>query len=60
MDTRNKQKYPEPDYKKLYFQLFNAITDALALLEREEVASAALRLATAQCLTEEAYLSCGD
>ena len=45
-----------PDYEKMYYTLFNAITDALELLEQEQSADVAIRLATAQCQTEELYM----
>lgn len=46
-----------PDYEKMYYTLFNAITDALRLMEQEQYADAAIRLAAAQCETEELYIS---
>ncbi len=45
------------DYEKMYFILFNAITDALRLMDAEQYADAAIRLAAAQCETEELYIS---
>ena len=45
-----------PDYEKMYFTLFNAITDALRLMDAEQYADAAIRLAAAQCETEELYI----
>ncbi len=51
---------PKPNYKKLYFDLFNAITDALELPDRDEIASACLRLASAQYFAEEEYLDYGE
>ena len=51
--------YPEPDYKKLYFNLCNTITDALELLDRKEISSTCVRLASAQYFAEEEYISCG-
>ena len=44
------------DYKKMYTTLFNAITDALRLMEDEKVIDAAVVLATAQLQTEEMYM----
>ena len=44
------------DYKKMYTTLFNAITDALRLMEDEKVIDAAVILATAQLQTEEMYM----
>ena len=45
-----------PDYEKMYFTLFNAITDALRLIDAEQYADAAICLAAAQCKTEELYI----
>ena len=44
------------DYKKMYTTLFNAITDALRLMEDEKFVDAAVVLATAQLRTEEMYM----
>jgi hypothetical protein len=44
-------------YKELYFTLFRAITDALALLESGKPAAATLLLKNAQIKTEELYIS---
>lgn len=44
------------DYKKMYTTLFNAVTDALRLMEDEKVIDAAVILATAQLQTEEMYM----
>ena len=44
------------DYKKMYTTLFNAVTDALRLMEDEEFVDAAVILATAQLQTEEMYM----
>ena len=41
------------DYKKLYLMLFNAITDAIKLLEKGDCAKAAETLARAQQQTED-------
>lgn len=49
----------EPNYKKLYFMLFNAITDALQLLEQNDIAGASVKLYAAQYLAEETYI-CGE
>ncbi len=48
---------PVPPYKKMYLQLFNAITDALALLEAGDADSAAQILASAQQRGEDLYIS---
>ena len=45
-----------PNYEKMYALLFNAITDALRMMEHEQYADAALTLAAAQCQTEEMYM----
>ena len=44
------------NYEKMYYILFNAITDALRLMETEQYADAAICLAAAQCQTEELYM----
>ena len=49
-----------PDYEKMYHDLFNAITDALSVLEHGEVLQAKLTLILAQQKTEEAYISVDD
>ena len=46
----------EPDYKKMYYMLFNAITDALRLLEENDITGASVKLYTAQYLAEEEYI----
>ena len=46
-----------PNYEKMYFMLFNAITDALRLLEQDDIAGASVKLYTAQYLAEEEYIS---
>ncbi len=43
-------------YKKMYFCLFNAITDALRELEKRHTLSAKLILQHAQQRTEEMYM----
>ena len=45
------------DFEKLYFTLFNAITDALEDLEKQNYGIARERLITAQQQTEELYIS---
>jgi len=45
------------DYKKLYYKLFNAVTDALEALEQLNVGQAKELLLRAQQETEELYLS---
>ena len=44
-------------YKKMYYILFNAITDALKLLETGNIWEVRRRLAAAQCQTEEIFMS---
>lgn len=46
-----------PNYEKMYFTLFNAISDALQLLEEKDVGRAAFILAKAQYNAEEEYIS---
>ncbi len=43
-------------YKKMYYHLFNAVTDALSELENRNYGTAAARLKKAQQDTEELYL----
>ena len=43
-------------YKKLYFHLFNAVTDALQAIEQQNYGQAAALLVTAQQETEEMYM----
>lgn len=47
-------------YKKMYFRLFNAITDALGALEKGNIWDAKRLLMEAQCATEEMYISAED
>lgn len=49
-----------PDYKKLYLELFNGVTDAIALLDQGEVAPARKRLVDAQREAEERYIAEDD
>ncbi len=44
-------------YKKMYFCLFNAITDALGVLEKGNIWDAKRLLMEAQCAAEEMYIS---
>ena len=44
-------------YKKMYFMLFNVITDVLELLEKGNVWEAKSRLMKAQQDAEEVYIS---
>ena len=45
------------DYQKMYAILFNAITDAVALLEQFQPGDARTRLIRVQQAAEEVYLS---
>ena len=45
------------DYQKMYAILFNAITDAVALLEQFQPGDTRTRLIRAQQAAEEVYLS---
>ena len=45
------------DHKAMYYMLFNAITDALDMIEKNEISLAAELLRQAQQLGEEMY--CG-
>lgn len=47
-------------YKKMYLHLFNAVTDALRLLEAGNTWGAKKLLMDAQCETEEMYISHED
>ena len=44
------------DYQKMYTLLFNAITDALEQMEKQNLGSAKELLTTAQQKTEEIYM----
>lgn len=44
------------DYKKLYFHLFNAATDALQAMEQQNYGQASAILIAAQQETEEMYM----
>lgn len=43
------------DYKRMYVTLFNAVTDALELLEADDARQAEAALQRAQIRTEEIY-----
>lgn len=49
-----------PDYQKMYFLLFNAITDALTQLQAHDTGPAALILQKAQADTEEMYMEADE
>ena len=49
-----------PSFEKLYFHLFNAMTDALRALEENDSARAAQILISAQQWSEDAYLEIPD
>jgi len=44
------------DYKKLYFHLFNAVSDALQAIEQQNYGQASAILIAAQQETEEMYM----
>lgn len=44
------------DYKKLYFHLFNAVTDALQAIEQKNYGQAEALLTAAQRDAEEMYM----
>lgn len=44
------------DYEKLYFHLFNAVTDALRAIEQQNYGQASATLMAAQQETEELYM----
>ena len=46
-----------PDYQKMYTTLFNAITDALEEIEKQNIGLAKEQLMAAQQKTEEIYIS---
>ena len=46
-----------PPYQKMYTTLFNAITDALRLMEKGDSAEATALLKQAQQSTEEQYIN---
>ena len=48
---------PSVPYQKMYTMLFNAITDALRLMEKGNSAGAAALLKRAQQSTEEQYIN---
>lgn len=48
------------DYQKLYTLLFNAVTDAVHELERENIGLAKDILRFAQAKTENAYIEMGE
>ena len=45
-----------PDYKKMYFHLFNTMTDILTALEENNIDTAKQLIQQAQCDTEELYI----
>lgn len=47
-------------YQTLYYQLFNAITDALAAMEQGHLLEARTLLIGSQQQAEEAYLAAGE
>ena len=49
-----------PPYKKMYFHLFNAVTDALRMMETQDYSRAQIALMLAQQQTEELYIESGE
>lgn len=47
-------------YQRMYLLLFNAVTDAIELLQRDDFAAAAETLVMAQKETEEIYIQSGE
>jgi hypothetical protein len=47
-------------YKNMYYKLFNAITDALNVLEQDDTEKAREVLITAQQTAEELYIEAGE
>ena len=45
-----------PDYKKMYFRLFNTLTNILSAPENYDIATAKQLIEQAQCDTEELYM----
>ena len=45
------------DYKKLYYHLFNAVTDAIQAMEQQNYGQATALLIVAQQEAEEMYIS---
>ncbi len=45
-----------PDYQKMYTTLFNAITDALEEMQKQNIGLAQERLIAAQQQTEDIYI----
>ena len=46
-----------PDYEKMYYLLFNAITDALEQIESQNYGNAKAQLISAQQKAEEIYIT---
>ncbi len=46
-------------YQRMYLRLFNAVTDAIELLQRDDPAAAAEKLIRAQRETEDLYIRSG-
>lgn len=47
-------------YQKMYTALFNAVTDALNMMEDRDYAAAKLRLMSAQRQAEDIYISADE
>lgn len=50
---------PFTPYQKMYTTLFNAITDTLRLIDKDDLTGARILLKRAQQATEELYISRG-
>ena len=48
------------EYRKMYYMLFNAVTDALELLEKRAYQEAAATLIHAQQEAEQVYMDAGE
>lgn len=46
-----------PDYKKMYFHLFNSLTDILTALNQDDSDTAIELIKKAQCEAEDMYLT---
>lgn len=55
-----RRKWMQNIYKEMYLHLFNAVSDALALLEGGGAAQAEALLKRAQCKCEELYIESAD
>jgi len=49
-----------PDYQKMYYRLFNKLTDILEYIEKGDYAKAETAIVNAQAATEEMYIQDGE